>query len=1326
MPNPVVPPTVASRADAWLAGEPSLGAPGDATGWRAEVGAATVRALREAWRAPPESLSSARSAVAQRLAELEDLRAALQRVAERIDRDARVAAQLARFDDAWRAQCRQRWGRVPSDPADAAALLRGWQRELGEALAGWRLDACHWLVDQPWPALPAEPVARAARALRALADHGDATGTVAWLDGLTTRDGPLADGAAAEWRGALLVLKARVQMQDPPTRDAALDAAHATLEAATAAARGAGTAALVDAAWGELLVRRQRPSDAQAAFDRALAAAPDRPDGALGRGQLDAAEGRWADADRWFDLAVRRALDTLDPLATLQRLRLRCPARALLRLAEALAGQPGLDASMARQAVDLALARTDDGLDDALRARALRLRADALAADPAAAGAAAADLREAARLLVATDAAGAVALFERAEGLAPGDAEAGWRRADALLMASHRPVWPYVDPAQLEAARAAWQRQAALAKPRAPFGWAYLTRAVVAERQAELAQPSRDTLLWQAVELAESALLFDTRHGYAWSTLARLHRGLDNAECALQASGQGVEHYAADVYTLEERVIMLVNTCRYVQALPAIQRFRELGGSGDWVNAAQAHVLLHTHDGLEGTPNPGVLRQALALTDGMGEEIWRWPWIVRDRARILERLGRPADADAQWRRLLDPRMEITAGDRSDRALALLLCGEIEPALSLIGELLADTQPSQRESSERLLSLALLLRQQPGDLAQAQAHFDAALALSTPLSLRAWLVGVGADAMVRLGRDPAATDAQRTLLRQMIDQATRAMHSLPRHDNPVAELRHLLAEEPAFFAAGSLPRRGLLATLGRACAEAGDFAAALDCHAELARLEPDPWQQAVEATVEGWAASLGKGGDHATDAEVADAALRHLAAHGLDDMAAAQALRARRARAMSAPRGADGPAAGRRTVEGLAAKLFGEAAVAARIESLAAQVTAAPQADPADLIDLLDPLQRDLRLHASASRSAGYGLVVAPLRLYLGAAVGALASPDTFAAEAWAPLRHRVLQATGLRLPDVALQELNPESGHDNAYLIAMDDLGLALGQVRPGERFAPVPMRRLLAAGVPAALLTEATDPRGGGWGCWVPPAAWPAASDAGIELWADELAFIVEHVDAVLRPVLAELFTLEQAVAWLRQDGRGPGGDDGPLRQQISADPTDLLLLTPLLRSLLAEGVSIDDREAIVSAFVRARGDGLDALLRQARQALRAALPGNATGVRRLALPSELEFELLAWLDTERGRSWIAMPAADTQAMLAALRDLLPADGMRRALVVQSPELRAPLQRLAALEHPGVLLLSRDEVIGDVEGDDGADRAQAGGAATAAAGGAA
>ena len=157
------------------------------------------------------------------------------------------------------------------------------------------------------------------------------------------------------------------------------------------------------------------------------------------------------------------------------------------------------------------------------------------------------------------------------------------------------------------------------------------------------------------------------------------------------------------------------------------------------------------------------------------------------------------------------------------------------------------------------------------------------------------------------------------------------------------------------------------------------------------------------------------------------------------------------------------------------------------------------------------------------------------------------------------------------------------------YAILFDEVTVAEGAVVLGRRYCPVPVERLVARGVPREAVQEDPNPRTGGPGCWVRPEDAETLAGRGLEVWPEELNYVVEHLGAALRDHLGSFLGIQE-VHNLLEEWEERNRRFAPVVQQILFEPLWRLRFSRILRALVSARVPIGDWTVIL-AVVREKG---------------------------------------------------------------------------------------------------------------------------------------
>jgi type III secretory pathway component EscV len=271
--------------------------------------------------------------------------------------------------------------------------------------------------------------------------------------------------------------------------------------------------------------------------------------------------------------------------------------------------------------------------------------------------------------------------------------------------------------------------------------------------------------------------------------------------------------------------------------------------------------------------------------------------------------------------------------------------------------------------------------------------------------------------------------------------------------------------------------------------------------------------------------------------------------------------------------------------------------------------------------------------------------------------------------------------------------------YPGTYVISLDEVPLLVGNAQADKAYCIADPAQLVGLGVPEEEIEEASEPVTLRPGCWLPRQYWDVAHAHQLPLWTDPLIFVIHHVEAVLRDNLAHFVGVQDVENMLESWSTT---DEG--RERIASalpDADARLRFARLLRALARERVPISDWRTILTAFQAAGPPTaeLHDLVHTVRGALRASLPGNEPGARRLELPTALEDQIRPWVTTHAGKTFFALPPEDTQELLGEIRELLTEnDAEQLVLVVQDGRTRPFVRRLVELEFPRIMVLAQDE----------------------------
>jgi tetratricopeptide (TPR) repeat protein len=953
--------------------------------------------------------------------------------------------------------------------------------------------------------------------------------------------------------------------------------------------------------------------------------------------------------------------------------------------------------------------------DDLLEAGAYELRAELRERDGEPAGAAA-DLVEAGiRLGWAGRVREAVDLLEEAE-----------RRLGALGTPSQRLYWFLCDNRRLladptlvadlqarddllEGALEAWRLGCAMGPPTGDEAWAYLSHASILETRGDV-RGEKVPAAWRALVDAEAFIAQRPDMLEGWTFLTRLSRTADLGTVSLHAAARAMELVGETFDPQEASAVIEALVTRILwdpeAARPMLSPFDQAYGAdfGDF------GALIGALDRVRASDPEGAARYlAAADANDFGGRIA----VTTEWVRAVHHLvaGDREDGLAAAERIIvmtDPGARFAGYDyRSERAWALLLCGRAREADALVRELCR--QLGTHERTAEVWSKALLMAVRQGDEAGLARAVDglAAAPVSpgdlTDLELELRCL----EAVLPEGPDG---DGPRRLVARARELVAGRVTATPPSDDPAAALAEVERAMGAPAAPGGdvpaacgLRRASLLREMGR-WAEAARTAAEVvapenpDAAEHIARtalgeLLGEVGAQMRAGRVDEAAALLRSLRDLPPGPAVEDAASDAAAAEALLALLGDGDLEARRRLVGAALSAAEDEEHAATALGGVWGHLLPGAAQYWAVDD-GLEAIEASAGDPGAAAQV-----RALRAALAPSLgdalggAAGVGEAAIPAVLPVALELGAGMIPAD-AVERWAEwslftelipaMRDRIAAETGVPVPGIRVR------GNDalaaDAYRILVEESFRAEGAVLLGHRFCPG------AAAVPEdERALAARVPLGGGEGAWVAPETAEALAEAGVVVWAEEVAYPMAHLEAVLRGDLAPFLGLDETVALIEGWREDPSLE--PLVGRAAADGRGRALLEWVAQRLAAERVPLADPRPMldVLATAGAETDRWEAL-RAVRLAMRSALPGR--GAAEVRVPPAWEAAAIL----EGGRP--AVSADATLAMVGELAEGVAAAGPGgAAIVVERPELRPAVRRATRAALPDTPVLAREEL---------------------------
>jgi tetratricopeptide (TPR) repeat protein len=931
----------------------------------------------------------------------------------------------------------------------------------------------------------------------------------------------------------------------------------------------------------------------------------------------------------------------------------------------------------------------------------------------------------------------ALTLFRRARAVDDTHQATCWYLSDALLHDCYRQTAPYVDQASLEESLRIWEAGYRMGRPEngeADYSWAYTVRALINEQTARLRSPDRAGLWWEAVAYLERAIVLRADEVYRWAHLARFHRYLDNDNTTLAVTRGALQIDPREVAALDERAAGLADSAAspadWSAALEAIEARQKVENSL-WLGAVKGLVLLYLGRPEEALP---LLTQQL---EADGEDVWSRSL----RAFTYLLLNQPALAREDYQRMWDGRDDPRLGhveNRSKFASAACHLSFLTGQRALLDEAIAIYQSVRRDPIQRVddsLGCCYLARGGPGDLEEGEARLTQYIveAVDGPslesverfdlplLETRLRDLPQREQALKVLERVRPVLAARRAELdrahprteAEEIARAQEEMRSIAGRAEPggwtwiaaqamlahwhtakmewaeaLAIYRRLLAKAPEGFpeAEGGLVQcRVGLQEAGDEALKRGRAAEAKSCLLQALDLAPES-SPAGKDVPAGLHARLG------------------CACFQLGELPEARAHFAEAIRAYGEAGATDaGEALGAQCVS----LLPGTAAywaLDAEWQALPASPdSSAPVRDhlPAARRRLSEYLSRRYQLSEQAGKSVQLLPVVTPIAVEMGAKlIPPNAETDWPLIKVRFPeMRQHIENDTGVVVPGVRVRS-NEIGLSAESYLVLLDEVPLAAGEVHMDRRYTMTPGGALEAAGIPSDAVIATADPLTGAPGFWIGPEHWSVAASHNLTLWEDPLEFMVRHIEAILGRNLWQFLGVQEVENLIE---RWSGTDRGAaLVKAALPDPALHVRFARVLRALVKERVPIGAWENILETV---RDTGLEseepgAAVRAIRIGLKPRLPGNGKNDERRQLPAEIEDRIARWIWRQDDRTYLAILPEATQDLLAGLRKVLEPAAGNVVLVASNSEVRPFVRRLIQHEFPDVMVIANDELL--------------------------
>jgi type III secretion protein V len=308
------------------------------------------------------------------------------------------------------------------------------------------------------------------------------------------------------------------------------------------------------------------------------------------------------------------------------------------------------------------------------------------------------------------------------------------------------------------------------------------------------------------------------------------------------------------------------------------------------------------------------------------------------------------------------------------------------------------------------------------------------------------------------------------------------------------------------------------------------------------------------------------------------------------------------------------------------------------------------------------------------------------------------APDRMQRELLPAARERFFSETGIPLPAISLRP-NAAGLAAGAYVLRLQEVPMARGEVAPGAGLALETVDRLRALGIAAR---PAVHPEGRP-AAWIPAGELDAARLRGVPTLAPE-EVIVAHLLQVLRRYGHEFIGIQETQALLDQLER----THPTLVREVVPKLVSPALLTEILRRLAAEGISLRSLREILGALAeRAPADSDPvALTEHVRTALRRqitfAYAGSSGALNAYFLDPMIEDTVREAIQHSASGSTLALePELSSDIVKAVGRAV--ADNSAPVMVTTA-DIRCHVRHLLEAEHPKVAVLSYQEIDPDVK----------------------
>jgi tetratricopeptide (TPR) repeat protein len=910
--------------------------------------------------------------------------------------------------------------------------------------------------------------------------------------------------------------------------------------------------------------------------------------------------------------------------------------------------------------------------------------------------------------------------FGHAAKLRPDHAPTYWYLADDLLMYSYAPEPPDTLETLTKECLEIWDRGFDLGLPGTEYAWVYVTRALINGQQVNLPYASQWALSWEAIIYLERAMLLGKEDADTWAYLGRYYRALNLASNPLNATERALNNNDTNLVALAERAAILAIVGRFKDAEEAIKRFQEQRQDEVWMDGVRAYVLFYK----------GQHREALDLLNGILKRNANDIWPRGFRAFCYRLLGEHLREAKDYRVILKKfkMPDVGLADIPHQSIygdAAYCLGEIQTAIIILENSLKDPTANPHFR----LGLCYFVQ---GQQKRGENHMHKGIMQIT----EDWQLDLFKPDFEDIKRLAAnSTPTKQTQIQEILTRLQQAVEEqrvkLKERPSPEEELKGILKMYPRRGKAGKWGWIGAQASLARLYTEEKRWYEAAQVYQLLlkeGKLFPE-----ARIGLEGVANELEQAGDTCLDEGNANQALERFSlalslmpaslSHDyswqgdlysrlgftyflLSDQANtrmyfARALQCYRQHGTSDP----GYALSKLCRLWLrdAAAYWNLDAVWRTMEEDAAtdeDVRSDLASARNSLVACLDDLFKLSQQNVEGPKIIAF---VRPIILEIGEGlIPADTSNEWSLFKTYIPeMNGRLMEDLGIKVAGIRVRGGKKGTLPQDAYTTKLDEnLVVTDGHVELGRRYCPASPETLEAIRIPQQALIEAPHPLIGTPGCWIPPDYYARVTSHSLDLWAEELVFIIYHVEAVLRRNLENFMRMQDVerllVEW-KESERGAS-----LIASVLPDAHTKFFFARILRALVQEQVPIKQWEDILEATQETgltSGD-CSKVIRAIRLRLKQWLPGNNPTAQRLELPVDWEETIAAGLRYDNDRVYFVAPPAEIARFLATIRDRVHSQGWNYVLVTRSPELRPFVRLLIESEFPFLAVLSEEELL--------------------------